>query len=306
MPPTENQNTPPAPTPNPAPAPVPTPPPSVNQTPVPPVTPPPTGGIPPKKPMNKGALIALIIGGVLFALLVLVVTFNAVSRLQNAKRTTSDASTTVTPGSSVNTTAADLNCGVKITEYPTNPGTAYVQPDNWPKGFNMHDTGDEDSIREYCQGEKLKARAEEFVSALSGNDWTKAFSYLSKAEAAATTVAVRSNQWNTEYGAYDFSPANYPLENSTSKIDYGIETCRKDYSKGWSKEMKNGYYRTPVLAFNNNLVTTQISLAMTLEDGVWKVVGDNNELFNVRGVVDGDAYSNAQADRKYSNFYDCQ
>lgn len=277
---------------------------------VPPVAPS-AGIVPPvvapaksKAPLIIGivAAVVLLVGAGGYFLL-------ASSKKKAASTTTSSNQGTIEQSKDVDTSTADLNCGAKLSRYPNNPATAYVMPDNWPTGFNMHDSGDEDSVREFCQGAKLKTRAEEFMTALSGHDWAKAFTYLTKAEAAATTVATRSNEWKTEYGAYTFPPVKYPVDpsNPASKIDYAIESCIKNLEPGWSKKIKSGYYKTPDLLLDEkDMVTTQISLAMSLEDGIWKVVGDNNKIHNTRGVVDGDAYSQAQNDRKFSNFWECE
>ena len=302
MPPTENQN--------PAPAPVlaPAQPPAAPISPAPSTAPagmPPTGGIPPKKKMGVGAKIALTLGVLFFLSLAGIVVFNVIGRLQNAKKTSTEGSISSSTTPSVNTTAADLNCGVTLSRYPTNPDKAYVMNENWPIGFQMHDTGDEDSAREYCQGAKLKTRAEEFVTALGKHDYETAFTYVAKAD-AALPKAQRVASWNGEYGKYTFDPKNYPLDYPTGRIDYAVEPCYKDFGAGWSKNIKNGYYRTPVLKLDAaNGVTTQISLAMTLEDSQWKVAGENNELHNAAGVVEGDAYANGQASRDYSNFWTC-
>mgnify|MGYP003424328137 FL=1 len=144
------------------------------------------------------------------------------------------------------------------------------------------------------------------MAALSDNDWAKAYSYLAKAT-TTTPAATFANNWTAEYGAYNFPPSNYPLDSDKGEITYAIEPCLKSYAAGWSKNMKNGFYKTPYLNLDNvKKVTTKISLAMTLEDGVWKVVGDNNDLHNTTGIISGDAYADAQNDRSTASFYDCQ
>lgn len=257
---------------------------------------------PPPAPAKSklGLIVGLVVG-----LILLLAGGYAVWAARSKQTPASTASVSSAP--SVDTVAEDLNCGVTLSEYPNNPGKAYVMPDKWPAGFSMHDSGDEDSIREYCQGAKLKARAEEFIGALSSHDWNKAYSYLTKAEAAASPLATRKAQWQGEYGSYSFPPSNYPLQSPTAKLSYAIETCRKSFESGWSKSMQNGFYKTPFLELDSaQNVTTEIAVAMNLEDGVWKVVGDNNKLHSASGIIDQDAYSLAQNDRKFSNFWTCE
>lgn len=175
--------------------------------------------------------------------------------------------------------SADLNCGFTLSKKSDDQATLYVTQAKWPTGFAMHDTGGDDSMREYCIGAKLKGRAEEYIAALSEHDWTKAYTFVTKAEAAATSFATRSAYWQGGYGSYTFSPSNYPVSSSSQKISYALEPDRKAFPADWSKEISLGSYKTPVLVLDAARgVTTQISLAMQLEDGIWKVAKETNDL----------------------------
>lgn len=299
----------PAPVTQPQPAPVPQPTPANTPTAAPPQpgTPgsAPAGSVAPVK-KSKIPLIIFIVLGLIVAGFVVVVVYNSVSKLRSNKPTTEGTVST----SVVSTNSSANTCGVKLEKENENDEKGHITYERYPKGFQMWDIGGDDSIREYCEGAKFKEQAEGFIAALSDNNWDKAYTYLAKNE-TSVPLAKKKADWTAEYGSYDFPPTNWPYYDAdgatTDYPRYVIEPCRKDYNQGWSKEMKSGYYETPFLMLDRAKgVSTKIFLLMNLEEGTWKVAGENNKLHNASGIVlDGDAYSNAQNDREYTNPYKC-
>lgn len=276
--------------------------------------PPPQPGTPPVAPSegavqnkkSKAPLIIFIILGIIVGVFVVAIVYNAVSRLRSNKATTT---TSQSVQSSLSTNASINTCGVELKKYNDDDEKGHITADRFPQGFQMWDAGGEDSIREYCEGAKLKERAEGFIAALSDHNWDTAYTYLSK-DATSVSIQKKKADWTAEYGSYTFPPSNWPYYDAEgAKNDppyYVIEPCRKEYGAGWTKEMKTGSYRTPFLMLNKEKgVSTTIFLLMSLEDGVWKVAGENNKLNNATGILNADAYSNAQGDRAFTNPFDC-
>lgn len=196
-------------------------------------------------------------------------------------------------------------CGVKLSDVKPS-GKRIIELEDIPKGVVLRNTGDADSSLEYCEVMAVKAAGDKYVDALGAHDWDTAWGMVASTD-KAKDKAGRTVDWNAELGAYSFSTARYAELTGSADLghpNYGVEPCRTSYNVGWAKEIKSGHYATPdmkVAKYTNDT----LHLALTKENGVWKISGENNQLYNAGGIINGDAYAASQGGREYTNPYKC-
>jgi len=286
----------PAPTPSPTPAPA---------TPTPPTSTPPPAPVQKKSPLPIIIIILLILiligGGIWYFV------------TQRPKNLTNQTDTKNSPTTTSEVKTATKNdCGaVLVNRNNDAPDMGKsIALEDWPKGADFNNSGDQDSVTEFCELKALKARAEEYIASLSENNFDKAYTYLTASETKAVPLAKKKADWTAEYGPYNFDPKNNYAstnDNPSAYPSYGIEPCLKTVADGWTKNMKNGFYRTAILDLDKtDGVSTTIALAMVRESDTWKISGENNSLHNAKKiVVDADPFANAQGDREFYNPYKC-
>ncbi|MEI7818806.1 MAG: hypothetical protein WCI47_01675 [bacterium] len=269
---------------------------------VPPIPTPP----PPTPPEHKKSPLPIII--IVILILFLIgggIWYFVTQRSKNISKITDPKNS---PSTTTQVQAAIKNdCGAllvdKNKDYP-DMGKSIALED-WPKGSDFHNSGDQDSVTEFCELKKLSEQAEGFLSSLGSKNFDKAYSYLSAAEVKAKAKAAKINDWTAEYGSFSFDPKTfYQNTDATNKPQYGIEPCLKSTEPGWTKKITTGYYRTPDIKISD-VSSTTIHLVLVNQDGKWVIAGENNQLFDAAKVIDGDAFGTAQSQREFTNPFTC-